>query len=270
MYELVKEKETDPSTGWLPPVRAVTGENHSPTGIVDLSPQKVTRLLIVVMLSLVLASIVGSFLNSISLERPLLREARDSFVRLFSLDGEANIPAWYSSSLVLLASMLLGIIGVAKKRLDDRYALHWGALSLIFLYLSLDEAAIIHEMSIKPLRVLIRTGGLLYYAWVVPGAAAVFIVGLAYVRFLAALPARTRLLFLVAGTLFVGGSLGMESLSGQHAELYGKGSLGYHVIITIEESLEMSGVIVYLYALLCYVGSHLEQIGIRIAGDQHT
>lgn len=241
-----------------------------PTTMVDLSPQKVTRLLIVVMLNLVLASIVGNFLNYISIEHYLLREARDSFVRLFSLDGEANIPAWYSSSLLLLASMLLGIIGLAKKKLDDRYALHWGALSLIFLFLSLDEAAIIHEMSIKPLRILFHTGGLLYYAWVVPGAEAVFIVGLAYLRFLADLPARTRLLFYVAGTLFVGGSLGMESLSGQHAELYGEGNLGYHLIITIEESLEMSGVITFLHALLCYVGSHLEQIGIRIASDQHT
>lgn len=268
MYTLVKE--TGSSTGVLPPVRAVTGEDYSPTGVVDLSPRKVTRLLIVVMLNLVLASSVGSFLNHISIEGYLLREARDSFVRLFSLDGEANIPAWYSSSLLLLASMLLGIIGLAKKRLDDRYALHWGALSLIFLFLSLDEAAIIHEMSIKPLRILFHTGGLLYYAWVVPGAAAVFIVGLAYLRFLAALPARTRLLFLVAGTLFLGGSLGMESLSGQHAESYGKGNLGYHLIITIEESLEMSGVIAFLHALLCYVGSHLEQIGIRISSDQHT
>jgi hypothetical protein len=58
-------------------------------------------------------------------------------------------------------------------------------------------------------------GGAIAFFWVVPGTAFVFIVLLAYLRFLAHLPQTTRRLFLLAGALFVLGSLGLEMLTAQ-------------------------------------------------------
>ena len=40
---------------------------------------------------------------------------------------------------------LLAVVAVAKRQRNDRYSLHWSALSIILLLLSLDEVASIHE-----------------------------------------------------------------------------------------------------------------------------
>ena len=55
-------------------------------------------------------------------------------------------------------------------------------------------------------------------------------VGLCYLRFLLQLERRTRLLFVAAGALFVGGALGMEMIAGIVVESYGVASLGHTAV----------------------------------------
>lgn len=62
---------------------------------------------------------------------------------LFDLNGEENIPAFYSAALLLSAAVLLGRIAFLKRR--SRYCLYWASLSMLFVYLSVDEAMAIHE-----------------------------------------------------------------------------------------------------------------------------
>ena len=98
---------------------------------------------------------------------------------------------------------------------------------------------------------------MLLYAWVVPGLVLVGAVFLLYARFLWRLPPRTRWRFLVAGGLYVGGALGMELLGGKlHTEL-GYNTPWYIAAAQLEEVLEMSGVIVFIDALLSYASAHL-------------
>src|SRR5215211_5069088 len=130
-------------------------------------------------------------------------------LRIFDVGEERSIPTWFESIQFLLCSMLLAVIAVAKKQRNDRYSLHWSVLSAIFLLLSLDEVASIHEaIGAQSERLLHGTTGLtpsgaISFFWVVPGAIFVIIVLLAYLRFLANLPQPTRRLFLFAGALFV-------------------------------------------------------------------
>jgi len=63
---------------------------------------------------------------------------------LFNIRTEGNIPAYYSSSTILFASFLLGFISLFRKTYGLNYSL-WSILSVIFLYLSLDEAVQLHE-----------------------------------------------------------------------------------------------------------------------------
>lgn len=130
-------------------------------------------------------------------------------VRLLNVDAENNLPSTYSSFALLLCGLIIAVIAGVKHKQRDRFAFHWKCLSLIFLYLSIDEAASLHELSVFTLRQLLGAGGFLYFTWVIPGAIFVIIFVLAYLKFLLSLPTKTRNLFVTAGTIFVGGAIGV-------------------------------------------------------------
>ncbi|MEJ7840937.1 MAG: hypothetical protein WKF95_04145 [Rubrobacter sp.] len=200
-----------------------------------------------VVLFVALMSIVGQFYKHVLGHDYLL-----GFVPLFDFNGERNIPTWYSSSMLLLCSVLLAIIAASTARSGDRYQMHWKVLSATFLIMSADEVIQIHEQMINPLRAVLDLGGVFHYAWSVVGLALVLAFVLAYPRFIAHLPTRTRRLFIVAAGLYVGGALGMELVQGWHDGLYGVDGVTA-LITTVEEVLEMSGVVVFVYALLSYM-----------------
>jgi len=226
-----------------------------------ISPRRVTQVLTFVVLSLTFASIAAQLSKySLGHDYYLLR----GVIKVFNVDREANIPTWYASSLLLLCSILLLSISYARKIDADRYFLHWRALSIIFLYLSIDEAASIHEMAIRPLRSALSASGFFYFTWVVPAAAFVLIFVLVYRRFLADLPVKTRRLFLLAGTLYVGGALGVELVGGRHMDLYGGQNVMFAFITTVEELLEMLGVVVFIFALLSYISAYLKDVRVHV------
>ncbi|QDT98873.1 hypothetical protein [Gimesia aquarii] len=174
-------------------------------------------------------------------------------VPLLYVDYEANLPTWYSSMALLVASFVLCLIALSKRFQGDRYTFHWFFLSGLFFLLSIDEVATIHECAIEPMRRLIDARGVLHYAWVIPGGIFVLIVGAMMLRFLIALPSRTRNLFLTAGAVFVGGAIGVEMISAYHAYSHGEKNLLYALIITFEEAMEMLGVIIFIHASLEYL-----------------
>ncbi len=227
-----------------------------------VSPKRVTLILALVVLFLFIAGIVSNFVADSQCHKGNLNAG--PFVELFDLNIEGNIPTFYSTSALLLSSALLAIIAFAKKKEDAPYRLHWKALSVIFLFLSLDEASQLHEVTVEPLRSALNAGGFLYHTWVILGAVFLLIFVLAYLRFLADLPRKTRNLFLVAGALFVGGALGMEMISGYYLSSYldvprwRLGSfcnvrLNLAKLRTVEELLEMLGIVVFIYALMSYI-----------------
>jgi uncharacterized membrane protein YhaH (DUF805 family) len=134
--------------------------------------------------------------------------------RVVGVDVENSIPTWYSSTLLFVCCGLLSAIAFLKKQMRDRYTRHWQALAVLFLLMSLDESASLHETVDRALKVWFNFQGLLYYAWVIPGIIFVGCVGLAYWKFLKALPPTTRQLFILAGVVYVGGAIGMEIIGG--------------------------------------------------------
>jgi hypothetical protein len=220
--------------------------------------------------AVVVVSLGASVLAFTTVPDPLLSHVKESLVRLAWVDGEANIPSWFSSSLLLVAALLLGLIAAAERDMQSR-AIQWLVLGLIFLFLSLDETAQLHELSIVPIRDRIGANGFLYYAWILPAGVCVSLFVLAYLRFLSQLPVRTRRLLLSAGAVYVGGALGVESISGWEAAIHGEYTLAYHLIVTLEELCEMMGVVLFIYALLDYLGTRCTRLGFQIsqAGGHH-
>lgn len=75
-------------------------------------------------------------------------EWNSSVSALFDLDQEANLPTWFSSSLlfsVALASLIIVRLSSKVKDLVKRRSF-WLGFSLISIYLSLDEASGLHEL----------------------------------------------------------------------------------------------------------------------------
>jgi hypothetical protein len=182
-------------------------------------------------------------------------------VRL-DLDRENNIPTWFSSALLAAAAILLFFIARARSALRDGLAPYWLGLALVFLYLSVDETASLHEATIHPIQRALNTSGALYSAWVIPAMVILPIFVAVYLRFLWALPRRTAILFVLAGSVYVGGALALEMLSWHHryplhapnpTDWEASKTFTYAVINHAEELMEMTGIIIFVYALLSYV-----------------
>jgi hypothetical protein len=132
--------------------------------------------------------------------------------------------------------------------------------------MAIDEAASLHELLIEPMRGLLgqQARGIFFFAWVIPGIAVAMIFGLSYLKFLLHLPTKTRWRFVIAATLYLGGALGMELIGGRYADSHGMENLAYSMTATVEESLEMAGVIVFIYALLNYIADNYQEIRLRL------
>jgi hypothetical protein len=221
---------------------------------VHLSPARVT-----VALLCAIAVLVGIHALSLFGLFELGRDHQLGLFRLFNLSEEGNVPTWFSTTTLLLCACLLGITWRVVRAAGERFARHWAGLALVFLFIAIDEGASIHELFILPLRSLLATEGALYFAWVIPYGIAAAGFGLAYLRFLLALPRRTAALILAAGLLFVGGALGMEMLAPFVYDWSGEVTLPMFVMLLVEETLEMLGVAIFVHALL----DHLARRGVR-------
>lgn len=182
------------------------------------------------------------------------------FVPKFNLDMEANVPTYFSSILLLISSALLGIIANIKKKERDLYSLHWLILSVIFLLMSADEVASVHELFTEPIRDALGLSGFLYYSWVVGGMIFILLFAIFYFKFLFSLPSRAKYQFSIAAVCYIGGAIGMEFLGGFYVDAFGGKNMVYATIMTFEESMEMIGILIFIDALLRYIKENIPKV----------
>lgn len=177
---------------------------------------------------------------------------------LFDLDGEGNLPTLFSTLLLMACAALLGCIAAHERRRHGPFAFRWTVLAAGFAFMAVDEFAKVHELFDEPMQALMgeSASGWLLYTWVVPYAIAVVALGIYFLKFVWHLPKSTRIRFCVAGAVYVGAALGIEFLEGAEASVHGEGSVGYAVLTTAQEMLEMTGLILFIDALLRYIRDH--------------
>jgi hypothetical protein len=149
-------------------------------------------------------------------------------------------------------AFLLLIVALNARRIGVRSP-PWAMMTVLFTYLSMDEATDFHGLwaglvDAEALMGESKAG----FAWMVPGVIIVAIVALMAVRWVWQLPQRTRDTFILAGVVFVGGGLGLEFVGSRVVDetFYNP---AYLVVATIEEALEMCGVIIMLVAVVEYL-----------------
>ena len=229
------------------PIETLTEQIDGPIDIV-LRPKQLTQGFALVVIGLTIMHIVGK-LASLIVGHDIVGFS------LFNIGRQRNILDFYSAVALLFCALLLTLITVASNRRGRPYV-GWTGLAAIFCFLALDESVGIHE-TLSPLQSVLHTSGLLYFAWVIPYGIVLAIITLAYLRFIRALPPRIRRLFITAGSIYILGAVGFEMLEGWYSEIHNQGSSLYTLLTTVEEVLEMSGIVVFIYALSSYIDSEL-------------
>jgi hypothetical protein len=179
---------------------------------------------------------------------------RSGIVPLLSLSYEWNLPTLYTALLLVLCALSTALMAMGVRKTNGKFGAHWWALAAGFAYIAVDEILGIHEKAHAiPYLVAgpsLKLGGVLHFAWVIPAAIVVLVVGLSFIPFLRHLPPRLRNGCLIAGTIYVGGAVGMELPLGWWAERMGTHNLGYALIDAVEESMEMLGLNLFLLVML--------------------
>jgi hypothetical protein len=174
---------------------------------------------------------------------------------LFDLNGEANVPAWFSTVLWLLAARAAWKVGDVELApgapLSGRD--YWRLLAGVAVFLSLDESAAWHE-KVGLAITLWRDGspgefldGAPMFAWTIYGLAFAAVAAAVFAPFLLRLDHRTGALLVLAGALFVGGSTLLENAAPVFWDL----GLYFPARVEelFEETSEMLAVILLIFTL---------------------
>jgi hypothetical protein len=218
-----------------------------------------TRRITIALIAFVsLISLVSFVLGVIVISQGVESGILDKLYKLFNLDYEQNLPTWVSSVLLFLVGLHYLLIAYYRHDLEKHHFFQWLFLGLIFLGISFDEFAHIHEQGIRPMRTMFDTGGLLYYPWILPAAILTVVVSLFYFTFIRDLPWEAKLVFIFASVLYVGGALGMEAIGGYYVDTVLAGQpnhpdILYLALTHIEEYCEMLGIILYLHLGMYYL-----------------
>jgi len=226
-----------------------------------LKPSAVARALAAFAFLVVLVSTVGQLIKFLT--------GHDELMGLLSLtfvDDENNIPTLFSVLLLALAALCVALVAVLAKKHGAPDVWRWALLSAGFLYLAFDDGLSLHERLRVPIRALlgISSFSTSYSYWILRGLAVVLFLIAVFGKFLRRLPAKTRYTFLLAALLYLGGAVGFDLIGMAYSRVHG-GNLMYSMIATVEESLEMAGVILFIYAILAYIAETYQEVRLRVS-----
>lgn len=225
-----------------------------------IKPEFFFKKLLIIIFLLLIGNIIVNFLKFSDFPKPRIVEI---IIVFFDFDLEENLPTFYSTLAISIASLLLLIIAMRNKKRNLKY-IDWLGLSFVFLFLAVDEFTRIHEYLWNPTHNLLQTTGLLYYSWYIPYAILFLIIAVFYIKWFNRLPIETKKLFVLSGLIFITGAIVFEAVSGYFDELYGVSNFWYCFFYTIEELLEMLGIALFIYALLEYI-SETKYLKIKIS-----
>lgn len=183
-----------------------------------------------------------------------LGSPRLSIQQLFDLDGEGNIPAWFSSVQLFLIGLLFFL---NSRRFDPDHTpspLFLLMVSAGFIFLSADEVASIHEklsVVFKHVEWIPRFKGD-HGLWVFIYAIIGLILLLANLRAFVAMWNRYRhatSIMAIGMGFFLLGGVGLEAIGYQFLRS-GSTPLLYSAEVALEEFLEMSGASITLYGTI--------------------
>ncbi|HEX9784282.1 MAG TPA: hypothetical protein VGA56_16335 [Opitutaceae bacterium] len=171
---------------------------------------------------------------------------------LLHLDLEWTVPAFFSSALMFATACLTAVHSVvSRETFGKRWRGRWIVLSAGFVYLAFDESVSVHEFIGGPLlRLFPFLEGIFTFVWVVVAIPVVVSLAFYFWPMMRDMPAVHRRRWIVAAAVYVGGAVGIESLSGVVVGATGERGLLYQMIVVVEEGMEMIALWLFLRELV--------------------
>lgn len=191
-------------------------------------------------------------------------EDQFDFIRLIDLDYEGNIPTLFSALLFLISGTLFWLISKDVRRRGQKYAAYWLGLACVFVFLGFDEGTRLHEEIGDLFENVVDAEGWLYFPWVIPYSILFGIAMIIYFRFYLTLDRRLQIRLFICAVVFLSGAIGVELFSAREADAHGTDSMTYSILYTIEESLEMAGLILLIDTLLYKIGLNPGKVTIEV------
>ena len=185
---------------------------------------------------------------------------REEWMTVFNMDKEMNFPTLYTVILLIICAIILKQISILEKKHQEPLFKYWNILYYIFLFLAFDEALQIHEIFIFR-DIGTNLPGIFHFVWVIPYGIAVCFLVLYFAKFTFSLPRRISNLFILSGGIYIGGALGMEMVEGLWVRIAaGRQNLVYSLLASVEEMMEIMGLIIFIYSLIIYITKCKEEI----------
>lgn len=239
------------------PDRDRDGDGSGPTAPVPVEPRpdRVLAALLVV-----IAVLLVVYLGGLALRRA----GHDAWnlVPLTDMNQEMSVPTWAAALILAAVAVLLLVVSLSPP--EGTTPRRWRFLGAIAALLSADDVAAYHETWVEPVRNRLDTTGFLLQAWVLPGAALVVLVALSQVGFVRALPRATAIGLCLGAAVFLAGALGMEMVSAKLGDQWRTDSVGYELLVAVEEGLELLGATIVVHALLRHLGAHGPSVLVRV------
>lgn len=174
----------------------------------------------------------------------------------FDLDGEGNVPTWFSSAGLLACGLVAFLL--------RRQARGLATFAFLLSAAAVDEVAMFHERAAAWL--LERRGDVPPIAVWLLGAVLAATLAATLVPMLRRLPRVVRTRLFVSGGVFVLSAVGVETLGQAWARSHGWHNAVYTLLVLLEECGEMLGAAICLHALLAWreeTGDSLIRSGAR-------
>lgn len=166
-------------------------------------------------------------------------------VDFFDVSSETSLPTYFSSINLLVGAILTGVVALLSRQQDSKLFPYWALLALLFAYMSIDEAATVHEKFVSFYEALgVSIPQIESHGWLLLGSVLALLVGGIFVPFLLRLPKWLAARFFIAGSIFLTGAIGFEFIGALmfHTGYAERGDLIYELRRVAEEGCEMFAV----------------------------
>jgi hypothetical protein len=172
--------------------------------------------------------------------------------RFVQLNGEANLPTWYSTSQLSLAAVLAWVCGSFGRLRGLSGGWAWRIVAAALAFVSLDEVGQVHERVSTYADRWLATGGPDWWAWTIPYGTAGVLGAFLLRSWWRSLPTSTRRSFLVGAVVFASGAIGLELAEAAFASTEEYEFIPVTMTV-VEEAFEMFAVAYVIGALLAHI-----------------
>ncbi|MEZ5386506.1 MAG: hypothetical protein R3F13_13420 [Prosthecobacter sp.] len=193
---------------------------------------------------------------------------------LIDVDGEANMPTWLASFLLLSVGMLA--LAISQHDIPSQRT-GWRGIAVIMTLMSMDEVACLHNAPSRRLSEVVGTAdGYLTNAWVLPAGVFLVVLACIYLPFFLRLPRWLKRGLIGSAAAYLVGAVGLEIVGskleydagGLHYDGSVYYSLRFELCAVAEEVFEFIGVLATLHVLIRHASNLKAKLTIGFMADK--